>query len=257
MSIEVLKTRLGIVLVLALVALGIVGATTAAFVVGSQIGARQDPTGIPSATLPFPAFSTSTVTPRPTKTGTPPPTHTPTVTPTATHTPTATPTPTPTPRVIITEVRSLGRLETAKYMLQTVIDLEREPSNVWEQMFGTDKLLLVASGEVVAGFDLALVESTDVTVLRDSVRIVLPPTEILYSKVDNDQTYVYERATGLFRTPDPRIETEARQLAEQAMRARALEGEILQQAEALGRLQMEAFLRSLGFTAVEIVVRGE
>ena len=39
-------------------------------------------------------------------------------------------------------------------MMQTVIDLEREPTNIWGQVFGTDELLLVASGEVVAGFDL-------------------------------------------------------------------------------------------------------
>ena len=36
-----------------------------------------------------------------------------------------------------------------------------------------------------------------------------------------------------------------------------LEGEILKQAEASGKTQVEAFLRSLGFTDVVIVVRGE
>ena len=57
-------------------------------------------------------------------------TATPTSTPTHTPTPTFTPTPTPTPRVIITEVKALGRLETTKYLLETVIDLEREPANI-------------------------------------------------------------------------------------------------------------------------------
>ena len=91
----------------------------------------------------------------------------------------------------------------------------------------------------------------------DSVIIVLPAPEILYTKIDNDQTYVYERTTGLFREPDPRIEGEARQLAERAMLARALEGEILRQAETNGRLQIEALLRSLGFTEITIVVQSE
>jgi hypothetical protein len=159
--------------------------------------------------------------------------------------------------VIITEIRSLGRLETVKFMMQTVIDLEREPANIWEQVFGTDELLLVASGEVVAGFDLSKIREQDITVRGDHVTMVLPPPEILYSRVDNEETYVYERKTGLFRQPDPRIESEARQLAEQAMLERAQQGNILRQAEANGRLQIEALLRSLGFTDILLIVRTE
>jgi hypothetical protein len=158
--------------------------------------------------------------------------------------------------VIISEVRALGRLESSAYLLQTVIDLEREPTNVWERVLGTDKLLLVASGEVVAGFDLARIEATDIEVSGPRVRITLPPPEILYSKVDNQRTYVYERATGLFRAPDPRIESEARQLAERSMVERALEGGILAHAEQNGRTYLEAFLRSLGFEEVEVLIRG-
>jgi len=141
--------------------------------------------------------------------------------------------------------------------MQTVIDLEREPSNLWEQVFGTDQLLLIAGGEVVAGFDLAQVRAQDITVRGDHVTMVLPPPEILYSRVDNQETFVYERKTGLFRKPDPRIETEARQLAEQAMVERAHRGEILRQAEANGRLQIEGLLRSLGFTDILLIVRTE
>jgi len=210
-------------------------------------------TDAPASPSPIPLRNTPTI--RPTWTFTPSPTRTPRPTATPTRTPTATPTPTPTPRVIITEVRALGRLESSSYLLQTVIDLEREPTNVWERVLGTDKLLLVASGEVVAGFDLARIEPNDILVSGERVRIVLPPPEILYSKVDNDRTYVYERATGLFRAPDPRIESEARQLAERSMIERALEGGILEHAEQNGRTYLEAFLRSLGFEEIDLAIR--
>jgi hypothetical protein len=249
------STRTWLVVTLVpILAVLIVGATALAFLVGKQIGATPSPTRVLSPTRPFPTISTSTATPRPTSTSTPVPA---TSTPTPTSTRTPTPTATPTPRVIISEVRSLGRLETAKYLLETVIDLERQPTNLWEQVFGTDKLMLVASGEVVAGFDLTKVDRSDVTVHRDSVRLVLPPPEVLYTRVDNERTYVYERTSGLFRRPDARIETEARVLAEQSMLRRALEGEILRQAEHSGRLQLEVFLRSLGFAEIEILVRHE
>jgi hypothetical protein len=219
--------------------------------------ATPAPTSPPTATSAFPTVRSATPTLTPTVTRTPIPTGTATWTPTPTKTPTLTPTPTPTPRVIITEIKSLGRLETVQFMMQTVIDLEREPTNLWGQVFGTDELLLVAGGEVVAGFDLAKVREQDITVRGDHVTMVLPPPEILYSRVDNQETYVYERRTGLFRKPDPRIETEARQLAEQAMVERAHRGEILRQAEANGRLQIEGLLRSLGFTDILLIVRTE
>jgi hypothetical protein len=245
------------VAILAVLAAILIGSTLLVVILNRATAKGPEPTVLPTATLVFPTVQRGTPTPRPTQTRTPAPTGTATSTPTPTSTPTFTPTPTPTPRVVITEIKSLGRLETVQFLMQTVIDLEREPSNAWQQIFGTDKLLLVAGGEVVAGFDLAKVDAEHITVRGDHVTLILPPPEILYSRVDNEETYVYERTSGLFRKPDIRIEGEARQLAEQAMRDRALRGDVLRQAEANGRLQLEAFLRSLGFTDVLIVVGSE
>jgi hypothetical protein len=215
------------------------------------------PTHTPSATLPFPTIQTSTPTRHPTLTSTPTPLPPPTATPTSTPTFTPTPTPTPTPRVITLQVQALGRLETARFMMQSIVDRQRVPENIWESVFGTEQLLLVAEGEVVAGFDMSSVRKEDIVVQRDRVHITLPAPVILYSRVDNNKTYIYERKTGLFRRPDKDIESEARQLAEQAMVEHALEGNILEQAQANGRLQIEAFLRSLGFTDIVITVRPE
>ena len=222
----------------------------------SRARQMRAPAASPTATLRFPTVQTSTPTARPTSTLMPAPTGTETATPKPTSTLTPTPTATPTPRVTITEVRSLGRLETVQFFLQTVINLKDEPSNVWEQLLGTDSMLLVAGGEVVAGFDLSAMDADDITAHGDRVTIVLPPPEILYSRVDNEETFVYERKSGLLRKPDKDLEGEARRLAEQAMVDRALRGEILRRAEANGRSQMEALLRALGFTNVLIIVRG-
>lgn len=141
--------------------------------------------------------------------------------------------------------------------MSTIIDLKRDPTNIWEEILGTDSLLLLAEGEVVAGIDMTQITKQDIVIQGDYVSMTLPKPEILYSKIDNNRTYVYERVTGLFLKPDIELEGEARQLAEQAMVDRALEGEILEQAEANARMQIEAFLRALGFTDIVIVVRGE
>jgi hypothetical protein len=139
--------------------------------------------------------------------------------------------------------------------MQTVVDRTRVPNSIWDRVLGTDKLLLVSEGEVVAGFDMAKVGQRDVSASGDRITLILPEPEVLYSRLDNERTYVYEHKTGVFRRPDKDIETEARYIAEQAMVEHALEGGILHQAEGNGRLLIAAFLRSLGFTDITIVVR--
>jgi len=210
----------------------------------------------PTSTAPWPTLPpTRTPTPTLTPTATPGPTQTPTSTLTPTSTPAPTVTPTPTPIVVLSKVKALSRLETAQYVMQTVVDLQKEPSNIWQQVFGTDKLLLVASGEVVAGFDLSQVQENDIAVQGSSVTLMLPPPEILYSKVDNDKTYIYLRETGLFVPPDPGLEAEARRLAERRLLSWADEHNILDKAEDFGTLYLESFLRSLGFSEAKVTVR--
>lgn len=250
-----------IVLVLAVVGAAVFVAT-GVLEVGE--GASQPEMGVsisPSATLSptvtatRPIIHTKTPTHTPIPTATPGPTHTPTATPTATPTPTLTPTPTNTPIVVNPKLKALGRLESAQYVMQVVIDLEREPGNIWQQAFGTDQLLLIAEGQVVAGFDLTKIEEDDVVVQGNSVSLTLPPPELLYFGVDEDKTYVYERKTGFLTRPDEALETEARRRAQAEVVNWALEHQVFEKAEEFGVFYLESFLRSLGFTDVQVEVR--
>lgn len=241
----------------------------AAFLIGRQTGTVAEqgtPIFIPANSTPAASSSTSdttqapvyvtntpTVTPSPAPTVGP--TDTPTPTNTSTPTPTNTPTPTPTPIVVITHINALGRLETTEFAMQTVVDLENEPGNIWEQLVGSDKLLLVAEGQVVAGFDLSEVKDEDIVVQGTIVTMNLPAPEILYSRIDNSGTYVIERDTGFLVKPDQTLETRARQIAEQSLTDWALEHDIIQKAEEYGRIQIENLLRSLGFTTIIINVK--
>jgi hypothetical protein len=206
-----------------------------------------------TATRPLVQTNTPTTTPLPT--ATPGPTHTPSATSTPTRTPTSTPTPTPTPIVVNPRLKALGRLETAQYVMQVVIDLEREPSSLWQQAFGTDQLLLIAEGQVVAGFDLTKITDDDVVVEGKSVTLKLPPPEILYFGVDEDKTYVYERKTGFLVRPDETLETEARRRAQAELVNWALQHQVFEKAEDFGVFYLESFLSSLGFSDVNIEVR--
>jgi hypothetical protein len=206
--------------------------------------------GSPTAARP-PALPPPIVTNTPTITPTSSPTRGPTQTPTPT--PTQTPIPSPTP--IIFDINDLGRLETTEFAMRTVIDLENDPSTLWEQLVGTDQLLLVAEGEVVAGFDLTKIPAEDITVDGTSVKLILPSPEILYSRIDNEKTYVYERRTGLLTKTDPSLESRARLLAEESLVEWAEERGIYRKAEESGRAYLENFLRSLGFTDIMLEVK--
>ena len=193
-------------------------------------------------------------TPTPTLTPTTRPSQTPTHTSTPTRTPRPSLTPSPTPIIVITGIHAFGRLETAQYTLRDIVEMKDAPSNILEH-FSQDRLLLIAEGEVVAGFDLTKIEDDDIVAYHDSVLLWLPEPEILYTRIDNENTFVYERETGLFRRPDPDLETTARRLAEQQIHDWALERGILEDAEEFGVLYLENFLHSLGFNKVGIEIR--
>ncbi len=220
---------------------------------------RPEPTVVaqasPTATAPWPTIQTKTPTSTVPPTATPGPSPTATSTHTPTPTPTATFTPTPTPIIVNPKIKALGRLETAQYVMQAIIDLEREPNNIWQQVFGSDKLLLVAEGQVVVGFDLNEMKESDIVVRGTTVYLTLPPPEILFLGVDEEKTFVYVRETGLFVPPDPELETEARRLAQRDILNWALDHDAFGKAEEFGILYMESFLRSLGFTEVKVEVR--
>jgi hypothetical protein len=63
----------------------------------------------------------------------------------------------------ITQIRSLNRLETQSYSVERVVEAKVERGNPLDILLG-DRLLLIASGEVVAGVDLSKLKDSDVTI---------------------------------------------------------------------------------------------
>ena len=160
------------------------------------------------------------------------------------------PTPTilPDPVTIVHEVRSLARLETIKFSLEKIITAETR-QGVFEWLVG-DRLLFVAHGEVIAGVDLNKLDPEDLRVEDSVLYVNLPDPEIFVVAIDNQQSYVYDRETGLFSKGEVDLETEARRAAELEIEKSAREDGILtlagQNAESfLGRL-----FRDLGYPEV-------
>src|SRR4030066_1468772 len=167
------------------------------------------------------------------------------------------PTPTifPDPVTIINQIRPLARLETIQYTVEKVITAEIG-QNALAPLFG-DKLLFVGHGYVIAGIDLSKIRSEDIAVEDGILIINLPKAEVFVATLDNDQSYVYDRETGLLTHGDINLETTARQAAEDQIRQAALKDGILEQAQTNAGIYLESLLKDLGYTEVSFVYSEE
>lgn len=150
---------------------------------------------------------------------------------------------------VISQIRSLSKLETVNYQLEKVVT--GKSSGPLPDWFTSDKILLVAHGEVVAGIDLNKLKPEDVTVVSNTVTIKLPEPEVLYTRLDNDKTYVYDRQTGLFSSPDPNLESEMRRVAEEEILKAALEDGILSKAVENAETVLRTLVTGLGYGDVQ------
>lgn len=164
----------------------------------------------------------------------------------------------PTP-VVITALRDVARLEGAVFHVERVVDLQEKQSKLAGLVQAKDAILLVAAGDVTAGVDLAGLVEADIVVGAPGgkVTITLPRAQIFSQRLDSERTYVHSRTTDVLATRRENLETRARQEAERSLAAAAVEGGILARAEKNVSLSVGALVRSLGFSDVEVVFRGE
>jgi Protein of unknown function (DUF4230) len=160
------------------------------------------------------------------------------------------PTPTiiPDPVTYINEIRAIARLETIQYTIEKVITAE-----VGQGTFGFafgDKLLFVAHGVVIAGIDMDKLQPGDMRLENNVLYVHLPATEIFVATLDNDKSYVYDRATGLLTKGSIDLETLARQSAEDEIRKAALEDGILTQGQTNAENYLLKFFTALGYKTV-------
>ena len=163
------------------------------------------------------------------------------------------PTPTiiPDPVTVINEVQSLARLETIRYTVEKIITAETGQGAF--AFLIQDRLLLVAHGTVIAGIDMAKIKPEDLWLDQGVLNVRLPVSEIFSATLDNSKTYVYERDTGILKSPDQNLETVARQAAEDEIRKAALEDGVLDQAMTNARTYLLWFFETLGYKQIKFV----
>lgn len=151
---------------------------------------------------------------------------------------------------LVTQVRELSRLETASMRVMHVSTITQTYKMIPDAVAG-DELTFLAAGDVVAGVDLSAIQQKDVHREPDGTIVMrLPPSAIFMTRVDNKESRVMSRKTGLLRRADVNLESRARQHAEQSIRNEAVKKGILLMASQNAEKKLADFLHAVGIEKV-------
>jgi len=151
---------------------------------------------------------------------------------------------------VVTRVRSLARLETASMHVANVSTLKQGYNLLPDKLAG-DEITFYAAGDVIAGIDLSTIQQRDVWREPNGTLVMrLPQSQVLISRLDNRESRVLARKTGIFRGADQGLEGRARQYAEQQIRNEAVRKNILGMAQEGAEAKLAPLLHTLGFTQV-------
>ncbi len=157
---------------------------------------------------------------------------------------------------VLQQVQTLSQLITVKYVLEKVVVLEVPANNLIGKAVGSqDRVLLLAHGVVKAGIDLERLKPQDLQVEGKKIAIRLPPAQITDASLDEQQTKVIDRSTGLFTTFNKDLEQTARLNAIDDLRRAARSGGILKDADERAQAQLEHLLKRMGFEEVSFLPR--
>jgi hypothetical protein len=149
--------------------------------------------------------------------------------------------------VVVEGVRELDQLATVRWT-ESVPVTRQSGGDVLDRLFSGEEVLVIATGEVEAGVDLAEIGKDDVRVEGGTVTMRLPEPEILSSSLDEEKTRVYDRDfSPLNVRPDDELVEEARRRAIEKIEETARENGILNTAEENAEDSIRAFLTPLGF----------
>jgi hypothetical protein len=168
--------------------------------------------------------------------------------------PTSLPAPASQPTVTIASIRAAAELATVEYQAVAEVPNERVPDDFRQYLGVKERILLIAYGDVKAGFDLSKLRQEDLWTDGSRVQLHLPAPEILSTSIDFERTHVVYYQKSLLVQHDPDLDRETLETAQQAVRQAAVEANVLANSAKYGQLFFENFLHSLGFTDVQVIV---
>lgn len=156
--------------------------------------------------------------------------------------------------VTITAMQELAQLTTFEMVEYTVV--EKSDDRGWLNWATGDSVTMFVVARIGAGVDLtAMTEaSIDADPATGVAVIRLPAPEIMFVDVDEEQTTVYDRDTGIFTSGNPNLEQAARLAAEEILVSAALDGGLIERAGEEARTVITTFVETLGYSDVTVLV---
>jgi len=149
--------------------------------------------------------------------------------------------------VIVQQVKNIAQLFTQTFYDEYVYDtgLLRTPP------FSQNKrLIFIAKGEVVAGFDLSGLNESAIIRRGKSIVVKLPPARVLEVVINPSGFETFLEKGEITFEESKKYREDARRIFEQ----NALRKGILRNSAAQGRETLEKFFRLLGFETVDIII---
>lgn len=154
---------------------------------------------------------------------------------------------------VVLQIKALNRLETASFTIEKIIEAGTNGNAFQNILFG-DKILLIAHADIIAGFDLSQMDEKSIVVDGSKLTVTLPAPQILLTRLDNQQTKVYDRKQGLLTSGNKDLESTARLQAEQSIRGAACAQDILGVASKNAAAQFKTTFLTAGFTDVQVII---
>ena len=159
---------------------------------------------------------------------------------------------------VVEQVHRIGELSSAGFYEELVLT-DRDDSYLGElrrldgvrRFAGSGDFVIICKGRVRAGFDLTKMKSSDFSVSGDTLRVTLPPVEVLDVIINPTD---YEHFSG-HRTHEETVGIILQ--AKQQLRADAVQAGVLDQAEASGAAALQRLFGSLGYREVVITLSKE
>ena len=157
---------------------------------------------------------------------------------------------------VVDRIQSLQELTTTVQTMEKIVPTSAE-RKLGEISVATTRLLYIARGEIRAGVDLSELSDRDIKVSQDrqSIEVNLPPAKILDSKIDVNNSRVYDYDRGFLNLgPDvaPQLQTLAQRNTLAEIVALACDRDILETANLRAEETIYQLLTGIGYTQVKV-----
>jgi len=155
----------------------------------------------------------------------------------------------------VERVQALSQLTTTRYNYSHIVTGQTDMPGILATLYG-ESLVMVAVGHIQAGIDVSSITADSVVYdeINNQLTVSLPAPTLQDCFLDEGESYIVERKSGLFAQPSPAIDTATRRYALRQFLTMALEDGILEEARTQAVAVMSGLIGDLTQADVQIEI---